>query len=237
MSARLVFLLTLLLGSGLALLTPRTALLPGPMVAGHAGLVNDCLACHAPFRGAPESRCAACHAPDSIGLARTVRPAGWEPRPGLAGLHRSVQATDCMACHTDHAGADPASATREFEHEALADAERARCAACHDGNRPDDGLHTQAANDCAACHTTRAWTPADFEHQQFFVLDRDHDVRCATCHDQPGTFRAYTCYGCHEHTPENMAREHREEGVRNLADCARCHRSADEHEGGERGED
>jgi hypothetical protein len=61
-------------------------------------------------------------------------------------------------------------------------------------------------------------------------------VACVTCHDVASDYARYTCYGCHEHTPTNMAREHREEGIsaQELADCARCHRSADKHEGGER---
>lgn len=281
MRARTVFLLTLLLGTALAVLTPASALNPGPLVAGHATLAADCLGCHVPVQGTPAARCTACHAPDSIGRTREVRPAGWEPRPGLVGLHRSPGAADCLACHTDHAGADPAHATRPFAHDGLAAADRERCgscheasrpadatherltdecaachtteawtpaqfdhqrfagsrrcAACHDADRPDDGLHADAAANCADCHTTRAWSPADYAHERYFVLDRDHNARCATCHDQPGTYRTYTCYGCHEHTPRNILGEHREEGIRNLADCVRCHRSASEHEG--RGDD
>ena len=237
MRARTVFLLTLLLAAGLAVLTPESALDPGTLVRGHAELAGDCLSCHTPFRGTPAARCAACHAADSIGIARTVRPAGWEPRPGLTGLHRSVQATDCSACHTDHGGSDPANATRPFSHEALAESERARCGACHDGDRPTDELHADVAETCADCHTTRAWSPADFAHERYFELDRDHDVRCATCHDQPTSYRTYTCYGCHAHTPANMLAIHSEEGIQNLNDCARCHRSARETEGREGGDD
>lgn len=276
-----VFLLTLLLGLGIAVLAPASAINPGPLVAGHAPLTGDCLACHLPLRGTPAARCTSCHATDSIGLTRRERPVGWEARPGLAGLHQSPGAARCLDCHTDHAGADPASATHRFVHADLPQATLDECGACHSASRPDDGtharltvecgachgteawtpaefdharfageqgcpschrtdrpaddLHAGAAADCGSCHTTRAWTPAEFAHERYFVLDRDHNVKCVTCHEPADKYRTYTCYGCHEHTPRNMLAEHREEGIRNLADCVRCHRSADEHEGG-RGE-
>lgn len=278
MRTQAIFLLTLVLAVGIAVLSPRSAITPGTLAHGHQEIAGDCLACHAPFRGTPDARCTSCHAADSIGLARAEPVPGWNPRPGLAGLHRSLTATDCVACHTDHAGSDPASATRPFSHDALEAGARSRCGACHEGNRPADPthegltgecgdchsvrawtpaefdharvagtrgcaachgsdrpadeLHRAGAEDCAACHSTRAWTPADFEHDRYFVLDRDHDTRCVTCHDRPGSYKAYTCYGCHEHTPAGMLREHREEGVQNLDNCARCHRAG---EGGERG--
>lgn len=197
-------------------------------------------------------------------------------------MHNSFAQTECLECHSDHAGPDPANATREFSHEALNADSRQRCTACHDGSRPADELHRQVgddcgachtttewkpatfdhqrfamrrvcaacheqkrpadelhrqvADDCGACHTTRAWEPATSEHDQYFVLDRDHRVSCRTCHTEVGTYKSYSCYGCHEHSQSGMLAEQREEGISDLRDCARCHRSADEHEGGrERG--
>ena len=43
-------------------------------------------------------------------------------------------------------------------------------------------------------------------------------------------YSRYTCYGCHEHTPANIRREHIEEGIRKFDDCFACHRNADEHD-------
>ncbi|MFM7402028.1 MAG: hypothetical protein ACKO4W_14110 [Bacteroidota bacterium] len=40
-------------------------------------------------------------------------------------------------------------------------------------------------------------------------------------------------YGCHEHNRANTLAEHREEGISNINDCARCHKSPDEHGEGE----
>jgi hypothetical protein len=48
-------------------------------------------------------------------------------------------------------------------------------------------------------------------------------------------YKKYTCYGCHEHTPAKIKREHLEEGIRNFDNCVECHRSGDKDEakGGE----
>src|SRR3546814_13592537 len=49
-------------------------------------------------------------------------------------------------------------------------------------------------------------------------------------------YKQYTCYGCHEHQPTKIITKHREEGLTNIENCVRCHRSAHgeaagEHEG------
>ena len=138
-------------------------------------------------------------------------------------LHRTV-GTACGRCH-GFAAWTPAT----FEHAALPPAQRRGCVACHTGARPSDRLHTQAGADCAACHGTEAWKPATFEHENLFRFDRHHPGdQCQSCH--PDTLDRYTCYGCHEHTPQGIAREHREEGITSFENCVECHRSGDEHE-------
>ena len=68
-----------------------------------------------------------------------------------------------------------------------------------------------------------AWKPATFDHDKFFVLDRDHDAPCV--HLPPGNdYSRYTCYGCHEHTPAKVRAEHDEEGIRDFENCVECHR-------------
>ena len=38
--------------------------------------------------------------------------------------------------------------------------------------------------------------------------------------------------GCHEHSPERVARQHAEEGIqRDLSDCVACHRDGTKHGG------
>ncbi len=232
MQSRTALIGTLLLSGGLIAFLPRLALAPGAVTQGHADIAGQCLGCHTPLRGAPGSKCIACHPLDSIGLARRslVQPAN--ARPALAGMHAEFRTSSCLDCHTDHAGSDPKGATLPFTHEHLSAALLRRCVGCHEGNRPADDLHRQVADDCASCHVSRGWTPASFQHERYFVLDRDHNVTCKTCHIGSAGYTQYTCYGCHEHTPARIAAEHREEGIGDLRDCVRCHRSAD-REGGE----
>jgi hypothetical protein len=97
---------------------------------------------------------------------------------------------------------------------------------------PKDRLHDTLASNCGECHATTAWKPANFAHERFFVLDANHRAECSTCHAGKD-FSSYTCTGCHEHSPDRLAAEHAEEGIRATADCVRCHRSTSgEAEGG-----
>ena len=50
----------------------------------------------------------------------------------------------------------------------------AACETCH--NAPADRLHRQFQGGCKSCHRTEAWKPATFDHNKFFVLDRDHEA-------------------------------------------------------------
>jgi hypothetical protein len=234
MRTGVVALVTLIAGASLIAFAPGLALSPAPLSQGHAKVESRCLECHTPGRGAPIERCLACHPRERI-LADDA-PSAHVRR--LQDLHRSPAARDCADCHTMHVGRDPTRATHAFRHEVLDAATRAECGACHETQKPRDDLHRTVGRDCASCHSTTAWRPARFEHDRSFVLDRAHAVACATCHEQPGRYRSYTCYGCHEHTPTRIARQHREEGISGarLDDCVRCHRSARDHEGGESGE-
>lgn len=219
---------------GSARSTPERTLAARPALARVHALLDpdDCLECHSEHGGPrragatprfaherlPEnerSRCAGCHI---------------QARPDDERHRQAGEA--CDACHGSRSWR-PAS----VDHARLTP--RQACVACHARRRPADTLHAQVSGDCGACHATRAWTPATFAHDEHFVLDRDHNVACRTCHTTAADYKTYTCYGCHEHTPAGMQAEHAEEGVRDLDNCVRCHRSADEHaarEGG-RGRD
>ena len=56
---------------------------PGPVSQAHASLVDRCGACHTPWRGVDDGRCATCHA-------------GPEHQPGV------VAAPACATCHVEH---------------------------------------------------------------------------------------------------------------------------------------
>lgn len=212
----------------LVFIYPHLMIAPGPLIAGHQALNTDCFACHTAFAGTPPERCVACHKPDRIGLFTTkgvpiARPAG------RAAFHGKLTGKDCLACHSDHAGVmQYRKANGHFSHGLLDAGTRGQCASCH--ARPVDALHKQATGECSTCHGTERWLPATFDHDKYFPLDQDHNASCGTCHSS-GDYRSYTCYGCHEHTPANMRAEHAEEGITNLSDCVRCHRSSSDRHG------
>lgn len=220
--------LLLLLYGGLVYWKPEVAVSPGHLLAGHAGIEAECLTCHALFRGVSSARCVACHHPDQIGL-RTV---SGEPLHGLRGIpfHRSLREDPCAACHTDHEGPDSSGTQTRFAHEFLIPSIWEACAACHEQQRPGDAIHAGADSGCGACHLSTAWRPATFEHEQYFRFDRHHPGDCQSCHTTPGDLATYTCYGCHEHTPEGIRVEHLEEGIWEFERCEACHRSSDEEE-------
>lgn len=223
-----IFLANLAALAVLVFIYPHLMIAPGPLIAGHKDLETDCFACHTAFLGTPAERCIACHKVDRIGI-ETTKGVPIPAKPGQAAFHSKLARQDCLACHSDHAGVMKyRKASGRFSHELLDPATRGQCASCH--SKPTDSLHRQVTGQCATCHGTNAWSPATFDHDRYFLLDEDHNANCVTCH-QGGDYRQYTCYGCHEHTPENIRAEHHEEGIRNYENCVKCHRSADEGEG------
>jgi len=247
----------------LAFVYPSAMVSPGPLVPAHAELEGNCFACHAPFRGAASDRCASCHVVADIGVRTTsgAPVERMTKRPLSASFHQQLTEQNCGSCHSDHGRlierrfshallrpaargdcatchAAPANDLhRDLRvscnqcHTALPSATLARCESCHAA--PTDSFHRQITAACTQCHSPQRWKPSTFNHDRFFLLDRDHNAPCVTCHTN-NDFTRYTCFGCHEHTPANIRAEHEEEGIRNFDNCVSCHRSAD-GEGGERG--
>jgi len=254
---------------------PHTLISPGNLSQGHHDIEQQCFSCHQAFGGIKNDKCIACHALADIGKDSTG--AVTVGRQVL--FHKKLDKFACTACHTDHAGLNPASAMKGVEHDMLPNtvindcinchqkpadklhrqltdacakchntsewelklafnhnlvqpADRNNCVGCHE--TPVDAFHRTVKDNCSKCHSTNKWSPSTFDHTDYFVLDGDHNVKCATCHLN-NNYNAYTCYGCHEHTPGNILQEHREEGITNLANCVSCHKSSDEGEGGEGG--
>jgi hypothetical protein len=135
-------------------------------------------------------------------------------------LHTQFTA-ECSKCHTTEGWKSSAL----FNHELVVTTDKNLCGSCH--KQPQDSFHGALKNECSKCHTTTQWKPTTFDHSAYFVLDEEHNTDCKTCH-QNNDYSKYTCYGCHEHTQNNILREHDEEGIADLNDCARCHKSADE---------
>lgn len=214
----------------LVFLYPAAMLSPGRMSAGHSEPAVACASCHQPFRGAGAEKCTTCHAVATIGLKTSLGAPLAKTRPGPP-FHQALTTTDCLACHTVHAAPrfSHLSGPR-FSHDLLGAETRTRCATCHVA--PANALHRGVQGQCSSCHTPRGWTPATFDHQRFFPLSGPHNVQCATCHTG-GDFTRYTCFSCHEHRPDQILAEHREEGISDIRDCARCHRGGRSEEGGD----
>ena len=166
-----------------------------------------------------------------IGL-RTSKGVAIPKRTVKVSFHQELVEQNCMACHSDHLGTKSTQRSRKvFSHALLRPATRDNCASCHAA--PKNNLHRDLTVGCVQCHSADAWKPATFEHDKLFVLDRNHNASCVTCHIG-NDFSRYTCYGCHEHTLSNVRRKHQEEGIQNFQNCVECHRSAGEEPQGNR---
>ena len=175
----------------------------------YAGTPQDCYACHAKddeHNGQYGSDCAACHTPVDWKQATFDHTLTAFP---LTGAHNSVA---CADCHQDNIYAGTPQ----------------DCIACHVDPVFHQGLFSTS---CTDCHTTTAWSPADYNQSHTFPFNHGESgvSACTVCHDP--TLNTYTCYGCHEHTPANIDSKHREEGITNYTNCMECHPSGREDEG------
>lgn len=218
----------------LAFAYPDLMISPGSLVPGHADLATDCFACHSPLRGASSELCVDCHAVASIGV-RTTRGVPIAPHAIRSSFHQQLIEQDCMACHSDHEGPRLTRRSRKpFSHSLLKVGVREQCSSCH--VPPKDPMHRTLKAECSQCHQTGAWKPATFDHDKYFVLDRDHMASCDTCH-RTNDYSQYTCYGCHEHSEARVRAEHVEEGIRNFKYCVECHRDPRVEPSERRGQD
>jgi hypothetical protein len=176
----------------------------------HALLGNDCYSCHArddEHNGNFGTDCAACHTTSDWDDANFDHSRGAFP---LTGAHERVE---CELCHLNNQFVGTPT----------------QCVSCHADPVFHLGLFSA---DCASCHSTQAWRPAQYNQPHTFPLNHGENgvSSCVTCH--PSAFTAYTCYGCHEHNEANVRSEHLEEGISDFQNCMECHPTGDEHEGG-----
>ena len=223
---KLVLLVNLLVIAVLTFAYAHLMVGPGKLRPGHEQLNTDCFTCHVSFKGADSRKCVGCHKPDDIGRVTTQGAALVKPLTATP-FHQKLVSQNCVSCHSDHAGVKRYKLHGNFNHALLQKEAVDQCQTCH--KSPVDALHKQITGNCAQCHTQQKWTPANFDHDKYFVLDRDHNASCVTCHVR-NDYSRYTCYGCHEHTVANIRSKHVEEGIREFANCVECHRSSDEHD-------
>lgn len=195
------------------------------------------------FDGTPMA-CEACHTGSNFASSATACADCHGRRDAAFTVgHAATFGGDCTSCH------DGTGSLANFDHNMVfvLDGKHAAlgCAACHVDRKfkgtPKEcvACHTEPAIhagvfgiDCAACHTTTAWTPAALKNHTFPL---DHggqgEIACAVCH--PNTYTDYTCYGCHEHDPARIQSEHAEEGIggAELENCVECHATGMKEEG------
>ncbi len=172
----------------------------------YAGTPTECVACHAQddaHDGQFGNDCEACHTP--VDWADAVFDHSLSAFP-LTGAHVSVA---CEQCHVD----------------GIFEGTPQTCVSCHQDPDYHLGLF---GDDCAACHTTTAWSPATYNQMHTFPINHGEsgNSACAVCH--PQSLSAYTCYNCHEHDPADIEREHREEGITDFNNCVECHPTGEE---------
>ena len=223
---KLILLVNLVVLAALTFVYPELMVSPGKLVPEHKSLEGDCFACHAPLTGSSAQRCISCHKTADIGVVTTKGVPLLKPATKAA-FHQELTQQDCVACHSDHAGVKRFAGQRRFDHALLKKSTSDQCETCH--KSPTDTLHKQITGNCLKCHSQTRWTPATFDHKDFFELDGDHNAKCVTCHVR-NDYSQFTCYGCHEHTPANIRRKHIKEGISKFDNCVECHRNADEHD-------
>ncbi len=88
-----------------------------------------------------------------------------------------------------------------------------RCTDCHTDVRPAGHF----GGECALCHSTNAWLPANFDHQAANAVD------CASCHgkDKPANHYNGQCSACHSTAAWQPA--HFNHQVAGAVDCISCH--------------
>jgi hypothetical protein len=195
-----------------------------------------CKSCHAGGKFAfDEQACIDCHN---------------QADAGFIAEHVQSFGSDCLGCH------DGTGNLTNFDHGTVFPLEGAHatveCAACH-VNKVFKGMPTACAAchaepdmhtglfsmNCAECHTTAAWSPAQFNMPHTFPLDHGEEglLACSTCHET--IFREFICYRCHEQA--EMIGKHGEEGIGGprLENCVECHATGrkTEEEQGEGGGD
>ncbi len=186
----------------------------------HLALANEkCTTCHTDHKGLKPDVPLSTFTHEILPEAERVKCNSCHALPADK-IHQHLP-PDCKACHST----DGWKLAVSFNHDMIQGMDKTNCVSCHEA--PSDEFHQQTTESCSACHTTSAWVPSTFDHEKYFRLDRNHPDKCKSCH-LSNNYAAYTCYGCHEHTEANMLQEHREEGIYNITDCARCHKSGNE---------
>lgn len=186
--------------------------------SGYVNTPKDCYSCHKtnydnvtnPNHKSANfpTDCTKCHSttawkPSSFDHATTQFP--------LTGAHVSV---DCSKCHASGYTNTPTD-----------------CYSCHKTNYDNttNPKHSTAgfSTDCKSCHQTTGWTPATFDHSQYFPIasGKHSGISCTTCHPSPA-YSNFTCLssGCHPKSSTDSKHVGEGNGYSYVSsECYRCH--------------
>ncbi len=225
MKVSAVTLIATIVGIVSIFISPYYAINPGVIAKGHEKLKQDCFACHTLTKGVEKLKCINCHDPKKIGIAKVDGSTKQNSKGNL--LHQVVQKMECADCHKEHQGTPIETAKQVFSHRMLPVDLITACSSCHALAKPTDDIHADPTMQCGVCHSTEAWKPANYvNHSKYFLFDHNHPASCMNCHNPNESFKNYTCYKCHEHNEAKIISEHEEEGIRDIRNCVKCHRSS-----------
>jgi len=185
----------------------------------------DCLRCHLEHTGRSKELADSLfsHSMISAGgkVACTVCHDFQMPQDGV----HTITPNQCSTCHETETWKKT-----YFNHNVLGD-QKTRCSFCHAKVKPDDQMHSsfETENSCEICHTTKEWKPSTFTHDEHFVFDKNHPNSCLNCHKADDNHKTWTCYNCHAHQEEAIAKSHKNVGVLYYKNCVKCHRSGDNY--------
>jgi len=188
--------------------------MPGDVISGHQKLETDCKNCHERGRKTTQLKlCLDCHEKVNKDV---------QDKTGFHGKNGKANSTDCRVCHTDHKGRDANIVwldSDRFNHahtdyELIGKHRQAECTACHkkevkfrdtlseciDCHKEDDVHKNKLGEKCASCHTPKAWTSEQFDHDKTdFKLKYGHKkVACDLCHvENSYKDTPKTCVSCH----------------------------------------
>ena len=197
-----------------------------PLTGRHAQ--TACLACHTSgdFADPLPTDCYSCHtddyttasSPDHTGFSTECKDchstSGWSPAKfhhdvfPLTGQHKQ---TACLACHTSGNFSDPLPTD---------------CYSCHTDDYTNASTdHSGFGTECQQCHSTSAWTPANFNHT-WFPLRGHHNLTCSKCHTTPGDNTVFSCTtGCHGKSSTDSHHHDVNHYVYDDDECYSCHRN------------
>ena len=205
-----------------------------PIYSGkHKGKWNSCSDCHTNQSNYKEFSCISCHEHNKTRMDDKHRnvngyvyssqacfnchPTGREDgntfhhyltRFPLTGAHINLE---CSSCHQSG-----------FQNTSM------ECFSCHQSNfnQTSNPNHQQTgiSTQCNNCHTTTAWTPSTFNHNntQFPLTGAHTNTSCSNCHQGQTTGISTVCFDCHQ-TQYNQSTNPSHTSLNLPTTCNTCH--------------